>query len=186
MTATLRNNPDSAGSALPPSSAAASAKRSSAAASAKRDAPGVIAPPPLIYLGGLAAGFALEALLPSAPVPQAVTWPVGGAMVVGGLALARSFFRALHGANTPVSPYSPSTALVTTGPYRLSRNPGYLGMALGYVGVAILSGAYWALVPLVPTLLLIDRGVIRREEHHLERRFGEEYLRYKARTRRWI
>jgi protein-S-isoprenylcysteine O-methyltransferase Ste14 len=177
MTTTLRNGPDSTGSALPPSTAVASAKR---------DSPGVIAPPPLIYLVGLAAGFALEALLPSASVPPAVTWPVGGALVVGGLVLARSFFRALHGANTAVSPYSPSTALVTTGPYRLSRNPGYLGMALGYAGIAILSGALWALVALVPTLLLIDRGVIRREERHLERRFGEEYLRYKARTRRWI
>ena len=77
-------------------------------------------------------------------------------------------------------------ALVTTGPYRLSRNPGYLGMALGYAGIAILFGALWALVPLVPTLVLIDRGVIRREERHLERRFGEQYSRYRAQTRRWI
>jgi protein-S-isoprenylcysteine O-methyltransferase Ste14 len=174
----LRNNPRSADSVLPPPSAAAT--------TAERDAPGVIAPPPLIYMVGLGTGFMLEALLPSASMPPAVTWPVGGALVVAGLALARSFFRALHGANAPVSPYSPSTALVTTGPYRLSRNPGYLGMALGYAGIAILSGALWALVPLVPTLILIDRGVIRREERHLERRFGEQYLRYRARTRRWI
>jgi protein-S-isoprenylcysteine O-methyltransferase Ste14 len=174
----LKNNPGSADSVLPPSGAAA--------ASDESEAPGVIAPPPLIYLAGLATGFILEALLPSASLSPAVTWPVGGAFVVAGLALARSFFRALHSANTPVSPYSPSTALVTTGPYRLSRNPGYLGMALGYAGIAILSGALWALVPLVPTLFLIDRGVIRREERHLERRFGEQYLRYRGRTRRWI
>jgi protein-S-isoprenylcysteine O-methyltransferase Ste14 len=174
----LRNNQGSADSVLPPSTATAT--------SAKPDAPDVIAPPPLIYLVGLGTGFILEALLPSASVPPAVTWPVGGVLAVAGLALARSFFRALHAANTPVSPYSPSTTLVTTGPYRLSRNPGYLGMALGYAGIAILSGALWALVPLVPTLVLIDRGVIRREERHLERRFGEQYLRYMARTRRWI
>jgi len=59
-------------------------------------------------------------------------------------------------------------------------------MALGCAGIAILSRALWALVPLVPTLLLIDRGVIRREERHLERKFGEEYLLYRARTRRWF
>jgi protein-S-isoprenylcysteine O-methyltransferase Ste14 len=170
--------PLSADSIPPPSSATPD--------SPQRDAPDVIAPPPLIYLAGLVTGFVLEALLPSASLPAAVTWPVGGALAVAGLALARSFFRALHAADTPVSPYSPSTALVTTGPYRLSRNPGYLGMALGYAGIAILFGALWALVPLVPTLVLIDRGVIRREERHLERRFGEEYLRYRARTRRWI
>jgi protein-S-isoprenylcysteine O-methyltransferase Ste14 len=157
-----------------------------AATPAERDTPAVIAPPPLIYLVALATGFILEALLPSASVPPAVSWPVGGVLVVAGLALARSFFRALHAADTPVSPYSQSTALVTSGPYRFSRNPGYLGMTLGYAGIAILSGALWALVPLVPTLFLIDRGVIRREERHLEGRFGEEYARYRARTRRWI
>jgi protein-S-isoprenylcysteine O-methyltransferase Ste14 len=159
---------------------------SSKAGDASAGAPGVIAPPPLIYLVALATGFILEALLPSASVPPAVRWPIGGVLVLAGLALARSFFRALHRANTPVSPYSPSTSLVTTGPYALSRNPGYLGMTLGYAGIAILSGALWVLVPLVPTVFLIDRGVIRREERHLERRFGEQYVRYRASTRRWI
>ena len=157
-----------------------------AAHTEERDTPAVIAPPPLIYLVALAAGFVLEALLPSASVPPAVSWPVGGVLVIAGLALARSFFRALHRANTPVSPYSPATALVTTGAYRLSRNPGYLGMTLAYTGIAILSGALWVFVPLVPTLFLIDRGVIRREERHLERTFGDEYARYRTRTRRWI
>ena len=169
---------ESTNSVLSPSSATAN--------TSERDAAGVIAPPPLIYLAGLGIGFILEAFLPSASVPPAVTWPVGGVLAIAGLALARAFFRALHAADTPVSPYSPSTALVTTGPYRLSRNPGYLGMALGYAGIAILSGALWALVPLVPTLFVIDRGVIRREERHLERRFGEQYSRYRTQTRRWI
>ena len=107
-------------------------------------------------------------------------------VLLGGLVLAASFVRAFRRAGTPVNPGESATTLVTTGPYRLSRNPAYLGMALGYAGIAILSGALWALVPLVPTLLLIDRGVIRREERHLERKFGEEYLLYRARTRRWL
>jgi protein-S-isoprenylcysteine O-methyltransferase Ste14 len=174
----LKNKPCLADAVIPPSRAAAPA--------AERDTPRVIAPPPLIYLVALATGFVFEALLPSASIPPAVSWSVGGVLVIAGLALARSFFRALHRANTPVSPYSPSTALVTTGPYALSRNPGYLGMTLGYAGIAILSGALWVLFPLVPTLFLIDRGVIRREERHLEHTFGEEYARYRARTRRWI
>ena len=174
----LKNKPCLADAVIPPSRAAAT--------SAQGDTPAVIAPPPLIYLVALATGLILEALLPSASVPPAVSWSVGGVLVIAGLTLARSFFRALHRANTPVSPYSPATALVTTGPYRFSRNPGYVGMTLGYAGIAILSGALWVLVPLVPTLLLIDRGVIRREERHLERAFGEEYARYRARTRRWI
>ena len=151
-----------------------------------RDVPGVIAPPPLIYLGGLAAGFGLEALLDSPSLPGALAWPVGAALMVTGGALARSFFRAFGRAGTPVSPYSTPTKLVTTGAYRISRNPGYLGMALAYAGIAVVAGALWALAPLVVVLALIDRGVIVREERFLERRFGEDYLRYKRRTRRWL
>jgi len=153
---------------------------------ARREAPGVIAPPPLIYLAGLGLGFLLEALLPSASLPGWLRWSLGGALLVAGGLLAVSFVRAFRGAGTPVNPAEPATALVTAGPYRLSRNPGYLGMALVYAGIAVLSEAIWVLALLVPVLLLIDRGVIRREERHLERRFGEDYLRYKRQTRRWI
>jgi protein-S-isoprenylcysteine O-methyltransferase Ste14 len=151
-----------------------------------RDAAGVIAPPPLIYIGALGTGFLLDALLPSMSVPATVAWPLGSVLAISGVALARSFFRALHRADTSVSPYSPTTRLVTSGPYRVSRNPGYLGMALGYSGIAVLSGTLWAFLPLSLALIVIDRGVIAREERYLRRKFGEEYLRYKARTRRWL
>jgi protein-S-isoprenylcysteine O-methyltransferase Ste14 len=148
--------------------------------------PGVVAPPPLIFMGGLAAGFGLEALLHSPTVPGAVAWPVGTALIGVGGALALSFVRGFERAGTPVSPYSTSTKLVTDGAYRFTRNPGYLGMALVYAGIAVVTGSPWALVPLVGVLALIDRGVIVREERFLERRFGEGYLRYKRRTRRWV
>jgi protein-S-isoprenylcysteine O-methyltransferase Ste14 len=177
MSSHLEDNPGTirtSGRALPAQSAGS------------RDVSGVIAPPPLIYLGGLAAGFGLEALLGSPSVPGALAWPVGAALMVTGGALARSFFRAFGSAGTPVSPYSTPTKLVTTGAYRLSRNPGYLGMALAYAGIAVVAGAVWALAPLVVVLVLIDRGVIAREERFLEGKFGEDYLRYKRRTRRWL
>jgi protein-S-isoprenylcysteine O-methyltransferase Ste14 len=154
--------------------------------SAKRDVPGVIAPPPLIYLAGLGLGFGLEALFPSVSFPGWLSWSLGGALVLSGIVLAVSFVRAFRRAATPINPAEPATALITTGPYVLSRNPGYLGMALAYAGVAVLSSAVWVLAMLVPVLFVIDRGVIRREERHLERRFGDDYLRYKTRTRRWI
>ncbi len=157
-----------------------------AAEPASSDAAGVLAPPPLIYLGGLVAGFVLEALLPSASIPGAVRWPLGVVLSAAGLLLARAFFRALRTAGTPVNPYSPTTSLVTGGPYRLSRNPAYLAMALGYCGVATLASALWVLVPLPIVLLLVDRGVIAREERYLQRKFGDEYDRYTARTRRWV
>ena len=151
-----------------------------------RGSTGVIAPPPLIYLAGLGVGFVLEALLPSASFPTWLSWSVGTALVLAGGVLAASFVRAFRHADTPVRPGEPARSLVTTGPYRLSRNPGYLGMALAYAGIAVLSGALWVLALLLPVLLVIDRGVIRREERHLEQRFDQEFLRYRRRTRRWI
>lgn len=147
---------------------------------------GVIAPPPLVYLGGLVAGFALRSALPATPVRPAVRWPVGGGLLAIGSTLMGSFVRAFARAGTPVSPYSASTALVTTGPYRISRNPAYLGMALVYTGIAVSAEALWALAPLPVVLAVIDRGVIAREERYLDHRLGDEYRRYKQRTRRWL
>ena len=150
------------------------------------DSANVIAPPPLIYLSGVGLGFVLEALLPSASLPGWLRWGIGGAVLLVGIALARAFVRSLMGGGTTVSPYSASSALVTSGPYRFSRNPGYLGMALAFAGISLMSSAVWSLVALVPTLAVIDLGVIRREERYLERTFGGEYRAYRARTRRWL
>ena len=150
------------------------------------DTAGVVAPPPLIYLAGLAVGFALEALLPGSSVPAAIQWGLGGVLVVAGVALLLSFNTAFSRKGTAVEPWKPTTAIVTTGPYRLTRNPAYLGMALVYVGVALMSDALWVLAPLPVVLAVVDRGVIAREERYLERKFGQEYVDYKSRVRRWI
>jgi protein-S-isoprenylcysteine O-methyltransferase Ste14 len=150
------------------------------------DTAGVIAPPPLVFLGGVALGCGLDAVLPSAALPAAVAVPVGVVLVVAGVALAASFAAEFRRAGTPVDPYRSTTRIVTSGPYRLTRNPAYVAMALTYVGIAVLAGALWALATLVPTLIVIDRGVIAREERYLERRFGDEYSRYKSGTRRWL
>jgi protein-S-isoprenylcysteine O-methyltransferase Ste14 len=76
--------------------------------------------------------------------------------------------------------------LVTDGPFRYTRNPAYLSMAMIYAGISSLANALWAMLLLPATLLVIQRGVIEREERYLERKFGDEYLRYKAGVRRWV
>jgi protein-S-isoprenylcysteine O-methyltransferase Ste14 len=135
---------------------------------------------------GLGAGLLLDALLPSVDLPAVVRWSVGALLVLGGLALMATFIGAFRRAETNVDPYKPSTAIVTDGPYGFTRNPGYLGMALVFSGIAFLAEAPWALVLLPPTMAVIDRGVIAREERYLEGKFGEEYLAYKPRVRRWL
>jgi protein-S-isoprenylcysteine O-methyltransferase Ste14 len=153
----------------------------------ERDTAGVIAPPPLIFLAGLAVGFGLEALLPGdASLSGVVRWGLGAVLVVAGVALLASFDRAFRRKGTAAEPWKPTTAIVTSGPYRFTRNPGYIGMALVYVGIALLAEALWVLLPLPVVLAVIDRGVIAREERYLERRFGREYLDYKATARRWV
>jgi protein-S-isoprenylcysteine O-methyltransferase Ste14 len=152
----------------------------------ERDTAGVIAPPPLIYLAGLALGFALDAVLPSGEIPGALRWLLGPALVLGGLSLMRSFFLSFGRAGTAVHPGKPSTALVTGGPYAHTRNPAYLGMALLGSGIALLAAAPWALLGIAAAMVVVDGGVIRREERYLERKFGAEYVAYRSRVRRWL
>ena len=104
----------------------------------------------------------------------------------GGIALAGWFARTLNGADTTCRTDKPVSSLVQHGPFRYSRNPGYLSLTMIYAGIAILRNALWAilLVPLV--VYVIQREVIEREERYLECTFGEEYLAYKRRVRRWV
>jgi protein-S-isoprenylcysteine O-methyltransferase Ste14 len=154
--------------------------------STDRAIPGVIAPPPLIYLGGLAIGFGMEAVLPGGSLPGHLPHVLGAVVLVLGLGLQGWWIASFRRADTPMPPWEPTRALVTGGPYRLSRNPAYLSDALMYAGIALLADAPWALAPLPVVLLVMDRGVILREERYLERRFGEDYRQFKARRRRWI
>jgi protein-S-isoprenylcysteine O-methyltransferase Ste14 len=104
-----------------------------------RETAGVIAPPPVIYLGFLGVGFALEGLLPGGDLPVGVQW-LGAAVILAGVALMISFELAFKSVGTDANPYRPSTSLATSGPYRFSRNPGYLGMAITYVGIGVGGG----------------------------------------------
>ncbi len=151
-----------------------------------QDSPGIRVPPPLIYLLALLLGLLLSRRLPVPFLPCGVARVLGWPLVGGGMALAAWFARTLHDADTTLRPDKPVSSLVQEGPFRYSRNPGYLSLPMIYAGIAILRNALWAilLVPLV--VYVIQREVIEREERYLERTFGEEYLAYKRRVRRWV
>ncbi len=89
-------------------------------------------------------------------------------------------------AGTNVNPREPTTALVVSGPFRFSRNPLYVALTLMYAGLAVVANAFWVLVLLVPVLLVLHSGVVRREERYLEAKFGEAYRQYRARVRRYL
>jgi protein-S-isoprenylcysteine O-methyltransferase Ste14 len=152
----------------------------------EQDKAGVVAPPPLIYLASLILGLLLGRRFPIGFLPRKVARGLGWPLLGGGVLLLGWFERAMRQADTPASPYRPAEHIATEGPFRYSRNPGYLSMAMIYAGIASLTHALWAILLLPVALLVIRRGVIEREERYLERKFGDEYLQYKARVRRWI
>jgi protein-S-isoprenylcysteine O-methyltransferase Ste14 len=154
------------------------------------DTPGIVAPPPLIFLavvlGGWLIGFVLG---PDGPLPSLPSRPwawLGAILAALALALGAASRVALRQAGTPINPYKPSTALVRAGPYRFSRNPVYVALAVLTIGLALLVGSLWILVLLVPALVLMQLGVIAREEAYLSRTFGDQYRHYSAEVRRWL
>jgi protein-S-isoprenylcysteine O-methyltransferase Ste14 len=111
---------------------------------------------------------------------------VGGLLFLAGLASSLSAVRVMLRSHTSPDPHSAPTALVMDGPYKLTRNPIYLGYVLTIVGVPLLLGYYWGVVLAPIAMEAYIRLIIEREENYLERKFGQAYLRYKASVRRWL
>jgi protein-S-isoprenylcysteine O-methyltransferase Ste14 len=147
--------------------------------------PDVIAPPPLLYAGPLLGGLLLDRLVRLPTVPRGRRLPAGLVTLIGGAALGGWFWASMRAARTPVDVRRSPTQLVVDGPFRFSRNPGYVGLTLVYTGVSLLAGGRWPLLLLPGVVAAVDRGVIQAEERHLQRRFGREYDRYRRRVRRW-
>lgn len=149
---------------------------------------GVIAPPPLLPLAVVLLAELLRWWWPlRLPVASAAwRWTLALAWCAAAVALAASAVVMLRRARTPVEPWKPTRAIVSVGPYAISRNPIYvafLGVQLAY---AWGRDNGWALVLLPVTIALLHWGVIAREERYLAERFGEPYLAYRRRVRRWL
>src|SRR5215210_5829781 len=150
-----------------------------------QDNPGIKVPPPLIYLLPLLSGLLLDRKAHVPFLPRGVARALGWSLIGGGVVLSGWFMRTMRGADAPVRTDRPVPRLATEGPFRYTRNPGYLSLTVIYAGIAVLRNALWAILFLPLAVYVIQREVIGREERYLERTFGEEYLDYKARVRRW-
>ena len=151
-----------------------------------KDTPKVIAPPPLIFLGGLLIGILLKVFWPISVLPDTLQLPFGLILISIALMIFGLSIREFVKAQTEVNPYKPTTSIISTGPYRFSRNPLYLALTLIYLGIGSWLDNIWILLLLVPILTIMQVGVIYREERYLENKFGEDYLNYKNKTRRWL
>ena len=138
------------------------------------DSPGVKFPPPFVYAGAVIGGYVLNRAWP-APMGDGRWWDVVAAiLVVAWAALTISSFGHFWRRRTTIIPHRPANALVVAGPYRFTRNPLYLGLALLTAALAIVLNTWWPVVLLVPALIIIRVTVIAREESYLRRRFGAE------------
>jgi len=150
------------------------------------DNPGVIAFPPALFAGTLAIGLLLHFVFPVNFLPRTIAIASGVVVFVGAAWIAVSAFRAMRRAQTAVNPSLPTTAIVSDGAFGFSRNPIYLSLTLLYVSIALLFNTLWSLLLLLPLFVVVQNGVIKREERYLEQKFGDEYLRYKASVRHWV
>jgi protein-S-isoprenylcysteine O-methyltransferase Ste14 len=162
-----------------------------------RDNPGVRIPPPFFYAAAIVIGLLLDGMhsLPMRAVGSGLVVGSGFsriAVMVAWLLVAAWFyltissFQSFWRRHTSVVPIRPATTLVVAGPYRFTRNPMYLALALLTVALAIFLNTWWVVILLAPTLLAVQTFVIAREESYLHRRFGAEYDAYTHQVRRWL
>jgi protein-S-isoprenylcysteine O-methyltransferase Ste14 len=142
--------------------------------------------PPLVYLTSLVTGALIQLVTPLPFLPQSLAVPLGSSLVLVAIALLSYAVAKFRAAGTPVPARKPTTMIVSSGPYRFSRNPIYLAFSVFQLGIAIWVNSLWLLATLVGAVALIHYVVIPREEQYLERRFGTEYLKYKSSVRRWL
>jgi protein-S-isoprenylcysteine O-methyltransferase Ste14 len=158
------------------------------AGEATSDNAGVKVPPPLVYVAGVVLGWVVDRgrPLPIFDRPGGLRLALALLFGLGWLVFFAPAFAGFWRSRTTLIPNRPATALVTTGIYSVTRNPMYLSLALLYLAAAMVLNSWWIVVLLPLVLVVIQRGVIAREERYLARAFPHEYAEYRRRVRRWL
>ena len=146
----------------------------------------VVVKPPQLFLISIVSGLLLQLLWPLSFAGSVGTVWLGLSLISGSLGLMVWADGTFKRWETAVNPDHPATTLVTSGPYRFSRNPMYLAFVLIQLGIGLALSSWWLLIVLLPAWIILRWGVIAREEQHLAERFGDAYLNYKTAVRRWL
>ena len=144
------------------------------------------APPPTIFGVAFLAGLGIDFIYPSPTMLLWLQFGSGMVAVATGVLLIRSSMQSIDRAGTTYDPYAASTALVSSGIYRYTRNPGYLGLAVIQLGLALMIDSPWIAITTVIAVIVTSRFVIKLEEEKLSNTFGQEYQNYLSKVRRWI
>jgi len=148
----------------------------------------ILVPPPAVMATAALAMWGIWWLTPGTQWPATLRVITGAVLAIVGVGFSIAGVRTFRRARTTINPMKPETAssLVTSGVYRVTRNPMYVGLALVLVAWAVFLGSAWALLGPVAFVLYIGRFQIAPEERALSALFGDEYAAYRANVRRWL
>ena len=154
----------------------------------KEDRAAVRFPPPLVFVLAVFAGFLLNrwALPLPLTLPEGIRELVGDGAVLLGITLMIAATLLFRRTGQHPAPWKTTPEIVATGPFRLTRNPMYLGMAMIHLGTGLRLANGWILGLLPLAVFGVYWTAIRHEEAYLERKFGDSYLAYKDSVRRWL
>jgi protein-S-isoprenylcysteine O-methyltransferase Ste14 len=147
---------------------------------------GIRIQPPVLALIHVLLAFALTWLVPLPLVVPPLLQTAGFVIVILGFLLGVGALIAFRRAHSTRHPKDSASPLVTSGVYRLTRNPVYLGFLLMLIGLSLSSGSYWGVFLAPILLILFNRLVIRPEEEYLAAKYGEEFTSYREKVRRWM
>jgi protein-S-isoprenylcysteine O-methyltransferase Ste14 len=146
----------------------------------------VIASPTVIFAGGLVLGFGLDMIWPAAFLPDSWGLPLGLIVIFAALSIKLFAVQEIIRVKTNLNIRKPANDIATAGPYSVSRNPLYMGMILLNIGIGCIVNSLWIFFLSAGLAAALQKGVIEPEETYLEKKFGDKYLRYKARVPRWF
>lgn len=152
--------------------------------------PAVKFPPPLLFvlctlLGGFM-DYHWHIALAKVGLLNDLLNLVGAALLVLAVVIVLVAFYTFYKAKTHIEPWKPTSNIITTGIFAYSRNPIYIAMSLVPMGLGFIFSSFWILISLLPALVAVYFVAIKKEEAYLEQKFGEEYLQYQQKVRRWL
>lgn len=148
--------------------------------------PPIIMPPPVAMLVLLLLAALLTPALPIGSFTIPFHAAIATLIILAGIGFSAAGFFTFKFRQAPVRPGAEPTQLVLTGPYRITRNPMYLGLLLFSIGCLVAIGSIWFVVPPVLFFLLMNFRLIPFEEQLMKEHFGAEYDAYLRRVRRWL
>ncbi len=150
------------------------------------DNPGVKLAPPIVFIGLGLIGVGMEYVIPLSIGIDSPASYLGIGVVIVSITSIGFLFKLFKRYETEIEPWKTTSKIITTGPYKYSRNPVYIFGCGVPIGLDIAFNTYWALFAFIPALIIVYYTAVKKEEKYLGTKFVQEYLDYKAKVRRWL